>query len=577
MDGRETRCASALRLALAGWLAVVSLGCRAGDEPALEAPMGVGTGTGTATGTGGTALPDAGTPPPDAPASGTGPGAGTPDAGPASDGGEAGPFTVTTSSPLVRLSAARPLGVRVNVTRQQGFAGEIEVTIRNLPPGVTAAPLTIGPRETFGSLTLTAEPGRPPARSNAQLEARGGGVVRHAPLEVVLAGLPGAADVRFGAEGVVTTRLGPGEAAAGAVTARPDGRVVAVGHGGDGVAVVQYEFEGGLDRAFATDGVHRLALPGARLNAVALADDGHLIAVGKAPGGGDDLLVLRLGEDGRPDPGFGPDGRGYAVFDFGHDEEAVGVVVRADGKLFLAGHTSEGGGQLLLARVNPNGMLDASYYGTGMTRIRVGAGARASRVQAMRDGRLVIVGAAGAPRNAVAVRLLADGEPDPSFGTNGIATVAISDGDDVVHGGGLDRANRVMLAIASGGATPATFVVRLTTEGRPDPEFGIEGRATWPIAMAHAPTAGLVWTPEGRILVAGAATANGVAQQYVLRVNEAGNLDPTFGTNGLVLTRLSAEGASTHSLAVTANGLILLGGSVVRDGVPDLAVVRLWP
>lgn len=49
--------------------------------------------------------------------------------------------------------------VRVELTRQAGFGGPVEVTCEDLPPGITAAPLLIPPDLTAGTLLLNASEG----------------------------------------------------------------------------------------------------------------------------------------------------------------------------------------------------------------------------------------------------------------------------------------------------------------------------------------------------------------------------------------------------------------------------------
>jgi hypothetical protein len=60
----------------------------------------------------------------------------------------------TVWSPLLRKGGAEL--VDVYVFRREGFAGEIQVIAENLPAGVNAAPITIGPGQNVGPLVLTA-------------------------------------------------------------------------------------------------------------------------------------------------------------------------------------------------------------------------------------------------------------------------------------------------------------------------------------------------------------------------------------------------------------------------------------
>lgn len=71
------------------------------------------------------------------------------------------------NGPLINVRAAniRPnqsLPLRVLVVRRDGFDGEIQLSPDNLPPGVSAAPCVIGPKQTEGTLLLTASPDAKP-------------------------------------------------------------------------------------------------------------------------------------------------------------------------------------------------------------------------------------------------------------------------------------------------------------------------------------------------------------------------------------------------------------------------------
>jgi hypothetical protein len=72
------------------------------------------------------------------------------------------------NGPLINVRAAniRPsqtLPLRVLVLRRDGFDGEIQLRADNLPPGVSAAPSVIGPKQTEGTLLLSASPDAAPS------------------------------------------------------------------------------------------------------------------------------------------------------------------------------------------------------------------------------------------------------------------------------------------------------------------------------------------------------------------------------------------------------------------------------
>jgi hypothetical protein len=79
-----------------------------------------------------------------------------------------------------RASLSKPMALRqgdsrafeVAVQRRDGFDGEIEISMENLPQGVTAAGLKIGKGKTYGHLILTAMRKRRAASRSPKSPAR---------------------------------------------------------------------------------------------------------------------------------------------------------------------------------------------------------------------------------------------------------------------------------------------------------------------------------------------------------------------------------------------------------------------
>lgn len=69
----------------------------------------------------------------------------------------------TVWSPLLRRGGTEVIDVLV--FRRDGFGGPVEITVTGLPPGVTAAPITVGPGQEVGELVLTAAEDAPAGHS----------------------------------------------------------------------------------------------------------------------------------------------------------------------------------------------------------------------------------------------------------------------------------------------------------------------------------------------------------------------------------------------------------------------------
>jgi uncharacterized delta-60 repeat protein len=76
--------------------------------------------------------------------------------------------------------------------------------------------------------------------------------------------------------------------------------------------------------------------------------------------GGSDFAVARYTPDGQLDATFGSGGK--TTIDFGSFDAALGVAVRGDGIIAVAGHA---GAFMAVAQLLPDGSLDPAFRGTG--------------------------------------------------------------------------------------------------------------------------------------------------------------------------------------------------------------------
>jgi len=164
----------------------------------------------------------------------------------------------------------------------------------------------------------------------------------------------------------------------------------------------------------------------------------------------------------------------------------------------------------------------------------------------------------------------AAGDPDPSFGG----------GDGVVlppihrvwmAGGGtvddLGRAYAVGCVARPHSADP--FITRYTPSGDLDVSFGADGIKTYDLISRNDCAFGVAVDDRGRAVVVGDLANRSI---FVLRVREHGSRDRGFGANGVVATRLGLD-ANAHAVATqTDDKIVVAGGS--DDG---LTVMRYLP
>lgn len=279
------------------------------------------------------------------------------------------------------------------------------------------------------------------------------------------------------------------------------------------------------------------------------------------------LLLLALSATAQPgalDAGFG--NNGYAAFNSAaFIDVGRAIVQQPDGKLVAAGYYRNypEAPRYLAVRFTASGQRDLSFGNGGMAEMDLIGEASGLALQA--DGRIVIAGSHSSftsPSNFTAVRLMADGTLDPSFGVNGVVAVSLNAGQAVCGAMALQPDGKIVLAghIENGGDTDV-FLLRINTDGSLDASFGNGGRVQIPL-MPRNEIDAMQIQPDGRILLGGSAGVPDNSDWLLLRLLPDGAPDLSFGQSGVVISSISGSFAPEY-----LNGLSLQpGGKIVAAG-----------
>ena len=505
------------------------------------------------------------------------------------------PCTVALSTDKALVQQGQSTTVRVTLARAAGFTDAVQVSLANLPAGVTAAPATIAAGATTADLVLTAQASAPHSLpTTAALTATAPGALLHKPLSVTVRGAAGSVDTSFGG-GVQTTPVGF-EDYAHAVAVQPDGKVIVAGssssNAGTFVTLVRYGRDGGLDPSFGNGG--KLVTPVGPNNdsalAVAVQADGRIVVAGSTAqaGTGQDFLVLRYLADGRLDAGFGSGGQ--VITSFGVDaDRALAVAIQPDGKIVVGGESQSGasasGVDFALARYLPDGTPDASF-GTGgkvVTAISSHAGRDSIYALALPvvDGeqRILAVGGEG---NFQAARYRANGQLDAGFGAGGKVSGLFN--------ANIGSARSVVLlpggqAVLAGSVVNDFAAVQLTAQGTLDGSFGTGGRFVHAVSAGNWDSAtALVRQADGKLVLGGWVYAgNSSAGDFAaLRLNANGQLDTSFGSAGVAIhpTATGTKSDIAHGLVLQADPRVSTVRAIQAGEASgsnyDFSVIRLW-
>jgi uncharacterized delta-60 repeat protein len=234
----------------------------------------------------------------------------------------------------------------------------------------------------------------------------------------------------------------------------------------------------------------------------------------------------------------------------------------------------------------PDDGLDASFGVGGTVTLDVaytGVQGDAPDVALQGDGKIVAVS------GNTLVRYNPDGSLDAGFGTGGEVTVDF-------YGSSYDRLNAVALQpdgriVVAGyskdgvnSATQEDFILaRYETDGTLDTSFGTGGKVVTDFEEHQDIAWDLLIQSDDRIVATGHAStidALGFGVYYpdfaAARYSSTGELDPTFGTAGMVTTNIAGDSDFPYASALQSDGMIVLAGRVAPSGGanPDIGVLR---
>jgi uncharacterized delta-60 repeat protein len=422
------------------------------------------------------------------------------------------------------------------------------------------------------------------------------------PAESYACVTPGALDPTFGNGGFTDPIFIGRLASATTVVIEPGTARILIGgssttedsHGGlnaGDFAVVRLLPNGRLDSTFGQGGSVTTAVPqyDCWLDDVALQSDGRIVGVGGANGpNGGAFGMVRYERDGTLDHTFGVGGLVFQQIGAGGHAQAVAI--DSAGRIVVSGQASDGMSMtdpayFVTLRYLDDGTLDPAFGTNGVVKTSFGTmvpGAYdlAYDVKIQPDGRIIVAGwtTPAVSQGAFgAVRYDTTGGIDPTFGTNGLATVSFG-GAGTANGLALDGLGRLLLV----GDVPmaAGAVLRLEPNGTLDPSFGTLGATRTDVPSFGTVLQKVVVSPNDEKIVA-AGWVSGAAGQFFLvtRYDANGKPDTTFGTNGISISSPSATHDLGADIALQADARIVVVGTRVRSApmTQDFLAARYCP
>ncbi len=353
---------------------------------------------------------------------------------------------------------------------------------------------------------------------------------------------------------------------------------------------------GNLDKTFGTNGKAITPIGNASDKgfAVAVQPDGKIVVAGASYNNADfDTAVARYNADGTPDQTFGTGGK--KVVNLSPSGESINAItLQADGKIVVAGGVIVGSeANFSVVRLNTDGSLDTSFDSDGSANTPVGATgvfdvANAVTIQTI-NGEEKIVAAGSSGQDFAVVRYNADGSLDTTFDTDGIVITSIQSSIDNASGVAIQRLangeDKIVVAgstrfNAGGGSfNDDIAVARYNTNGTLDTTFDTDGKAITNISATDAARDVVIqkFGDLTKIVVGGISMRASFLDFTLVRYNENGAVDTTFGTNGRAVTAIGNNEDQIHALALQPDNKIVAAG-FARTGTngvnEDFALAR---
>ena len=342
--------------------------------------------------------------------------------------------------------------------------------------------------------------------------------------------------------------------------------------------------DGSLDNSFNGNGKLNLQLStgAGYASDAAFQSDGKIIITGnykQYDSLGNRLAVIRLFNNGTRDMSF----NGTGIYDYISPTISAGefgqcLYIYPDNSILVAGGTNA---KLLLTKLLTDGKRDSSFNNIGIVITEIGEFNSPTNIHIRPDGKILITGATAfyLSENSwdyAAFQFYASGQPDNSFSSDGKISFPLPQNEH--SGGSVLLPDGKIVFSGFRDAIPIMNTVKFNANGNPDNTYGTNAINYLYVRGTDDQVKKIIIQPDGKIIAAGQKSVgvNNKGSIAFTRYSANGNLDSSFGTNGIFL--FDEPGIYINSSVLQMDGKILVSGSKYGDA-PDylnsLAVFRL--
>lgn len=275
------------------------------------------------------------------------------------------------------------------------------------------------------------------------------------------------------------------------------------------------------------------------------------------------------------DKSFGPDATGIVTSILNSGSVVNGMAIDGTGNIVVAGNTIINSvTSLLLARYSSAGVFDNSFGNNGVVTYLSGPQSNASAVAIDSSGNIVVAGNDGS-NNIILLRYTTAGILDTSFGSGGVATLAIGDGSSTAAMV-IDANDKIVVAgnsVINGIVN--LFIARFNSDGTLDTSFGTSSGYTTITSNNSYSGTSLAIDLNAKLVVVGSVSTNNGSDFLIVRFDTNGQLDTSFNTTGVVTTNINGNNQSNAlSVVIDSFNRIVASGSTINNNNNTDVVVR---
>lgn len=384
----------------------------------------------------------------------------------------------------------------------------------------------------------------------------------------------GSVDTGFGYHGIQSSDFGANNENVTSVKLQFDGKIVISGITFNGsnndFALARYDINGDPDSTFGNNGLKTTDFGNSNeiFSVLSISKDEKIIVVGNSDN--NNFAMARYNIDGSPDTTLSENGRFLQGFGAAYQGQTsfTATAVQSDEKMIAVGTTWNGSNSdMIVVRYNTNGSLDTTFGDNGVKMVDFGVfkdGATSVAIQS--NGKIVVAGFTSDQSGShfALFRLNKSGSFDSSFIINGSPEINRTELGRINALSLLNDGKILVAGTLWNGSNNDFGLMCFKSNGNLDSSFGVNGIVKTDFGSTEDGVKSMVQQPDGKILVVGMSTAYSSSKVTIIKYNRDGTIDPTYNKSFVV-----GDHDVVNAIAMQSDNKLVLGGSFYPKAESD--------